>query len=186
MSDLQSALQGARFDGYVSVFEAQPAGMIQLRADLAEDAVAHAVHRATGATIPQPLGLSTGDRGEALWMAPDELLLRVLTDAIPELLADVQDDLRDHHHLALDVSAMRTEIRVEGAAVREVLAKVTPVDMETLKPGTVRRTRLAQVAAAIWLSNDETAHVLCFRSVATYVFDVLSVSARKGGEVGAF
>lgn len=186
MSDLCSALQGARFDGYVSVFEAQPAAMIQLRADLSADAVAHAVHRATGATIPQPLGLSTGDRGEALWMSPDELLLRVSVDAIPEALTGLQDDLRDQHHLALDVSAMRSEIRLEGAAVREVLAKVTPVDMATLKPGTVRRTRLAQVAAAMWLSDEETAHVLCFRSVATYVFDVLAVSARKGGEVGAF
>lgn len=186
MSDLSTALQGARFDGYVVVSEALRSGMIQLRASLADDAVVQAVRRATGAAIPERLGLSAGDRGEVLWMSPDELLLRIPLDAIPKALAGLQDDLLDHHHLALDVSSMRSEIRLEGAAVREVLAKVTPVDMATLEPGTVRRTRLAQAAAAVWLTDDETANILCFRSVATYVFDVLSVSARKGGEVGAF
>ena len=186
MSDLRTALQGARSDGYVLVSEAQSSGMIQLRADLGHDAVSEAVRRTTGAAIPQPLGLTRGEWAAVLWMSPDELLIRVPPEAVPKALADLEEGLRDHHHLTLDVSAMRSEIRLEGAAVREVLAKVVPLDMAGLAPGTVRGTRLAQVAAAVWLDDDETAHVLCFRSVATYVFDVLSVSARKGGEIGAF
>lgn len=185
MSDLRTALGGARFDGYLLVHEADPRGMIQLRADLGADAVADAVHRATGAALPQPLGRSMGEGATVLWMSPDELLVQVPLDAVPKVLGDLEDGLRDHHHLVLDVSAMRTEIRLEGAAVREVLAKVVPLDMAALEPGTVRRTRLAQVAAAVWLEDAETAHVLCFRSVATYVFDVLATSARKGGEIGA-
>ncbi len=54
------------------------------------------------------------------------------------------------------------------------------------EPGAFRRTRLAQIAAAIWLTGPETAHVLCFRSVARYAFDVLAAGAREGGEVGVF
>ncbi|WP_375262271.1 sarcosine oxidase subunit gamma [Palleronia sp.] len=186
MSDLCTALRGARFDGYVSVFEAQPTGMIQLRAELENGAVAEGVCRATGAEVPQPLGLATGECGTVLWMAPDELLLRVPLEVVPDTLAGLEKDLRGHHHLSLDISAMRSEITLQGTAVREVLAKVTPLDMAVLDSGTVRRTRLAQVAAAVWLEDAETARVLCFRSVATYVFDVLAVSARNGGEVGAF
>lgn len=186
MSDLRTALQGARFDGYVSVSEAPPCGMIQMRADLGHDVTAGAVRRAIGAGIPQPLGLTTGERGTALWMSPDELLIRVALQDVPEALDDLEAELRDHHHLALDVSAMRSEIKLEGAAVREMLAKVMPLDLARLAPGTVRRTRLAQVAAAVWLEDPETARVLCFRSVAAYVFDVLAVSARNGGEIGAF
>lgn len=186
MSDLSTALEGARFDGYVSVSEAQPCGMIQMRADLGLGAVADAVRRAIGAEIPQPLGLTDGERGTALWMSPDELLIRVSLQNVPEALENLEAELRDSHHLALDVSAMRSEIKLEGAGVREVLAKVTPLDMARLAPGSVRRTRLAQVAAAVWLEDQETARVLCFRSVSTYVFDVLAVSARKGGEIGVY
>ena len=186
MSELRSALNGAHFDGYVLVSEGDPRGMIQLRADLGQDAVASAVQKVTGASLPQPLGHSQGERGEVLWMSPDELLILLPPSAVGNGVEALERDLDGLHHLAVDVSDLRAEIRLEGAAVREVLAKVAPVDMAQLEVGTVRRTRIGQVPAAMWLSDAETAHVLCFRSVAAYVFGVLSVSARKGGEVGAF
>ncbi|MGC1503573.1 MAG: sarcosine oxidase subunit gamma, partial [Sulfitobacter sp.] len=49
-----------------------------------------------------------------------------------------------------------------------------------------RRTRLAQVPAAFWMPDAETVQIICFRSVAQYVFDVLNVAAQCGSEVGAF
>ena len=60
------------------------------------------------------------------------------------------------------------------------------MDLATLAPGEVRRTRLAQVADAFWLEDAENAQIICFRSVADYVFGVLQMSARKGSEVGVF
>ena len=50
--------------------------------------------------------------------------------------------------------------------------------------GTLRRTRLAQVPAAIWFEDEETAFVVAFRSVADYVFALLSNAAK--GEVGYY
>jgi sarcosine oxidase subunit gamma len=56
--------------------------------------------------------------------------------------------------------------------------------MGALEPGERRRTRLQQAAGAIWLESNTEARVICFRSVARYVFDLLAISARDGGAVG--
>ncbi|WP_245897478.1 sarcosine oxidase subunit gamma [Palleronia abyssalis] len=181
-----TALQGDSFAGYVTVSEDEPRGMIQLRGDLDSSSLRDALQAAIGCGVPDPLAIATGDRGAVAWMSPDELLLLTSPDAAAGTLSQLSEALGDAHHLALDVSDMRAAIRLEGAGVREVLAKVTPIDMATMTPGTFRRTRLSQIPAAVWLSDERTAHVLCFRSVGRYAFDVLAISSRKGGEVGAF
>jgi sarcosine oxidase subunit gamma len=68
------------------------------------------------------------------------------------------------------------------------MAKVAPVDLAPAQftAGTIRRTRIAQVPAAFWMPQDDVFRVVCFRSVAQYVFDVLSVAAQPGSEVNAF
>ena len=43
---------------------------------------------------------------------------------------------------------------------------------------------MGRVPAAVWGNEDGSFEVICFRSVAQYVFDVLKVSAQPGGEVG--
>jgi sarcosine oxidase subunit gamma len=86
------------------------------------------------------------------------------------------------HHLAVDVSDARAVFRVEGAKAEQVLAKLSPVDFAKLEPGELRRTRAAQVAAALWREGDGFT-VVCFRSVARYVFDLLASGAKPGSEL---
>jgi sarcosine oxidase, subunit gamma len=57
------------------------------------------------------------------------------------------------------------------------------VSPQALPIGQIRRTRLAQVAAAFWIRDNETAEIVCFRSVAEYVFGILQISARPGSRV---
>jgi len=45
---------------------------------------------------------------------------------------------------------------------------------------------MAQVAAAIWMTDAETIRIVCFRSVAEYVYGLLCDAAEPGGEVGYF
>ena len=68
------------------------------------------------------------------------------------------------------------------------MAKLVPVDMSTqaFVPGQFRRTRMAQVAAAFWMLDEETIRIVCFRSVAEYVFGLLKDAAEPGSEVGFF
>ena len=102
-------------------------------------------------------------------------------------IAKVDKALKGQHYLAENLSDARAIIYVEGLYSREVMAKLSPVDLHpsTFQPGDFRRTRLGQVAAAFWMKNDDTFAVICFRSVAEYTFKSLAAAA-KGGAVGHF
>ncbi len=121
-------------------------------------------------------------------MSPDEVLILCPYAEVPEALAELESALAGTHHLIANVSDARALITVSGADAREVLAKLTPADLspDAFGPGEFRRTRLAQVPAAFWMRDEMTFQVVCFRSVAQYVFDVLAMSARPGSEVAFF
>jgi sarcosine oxidase subunit gamma len=116
------------------------------------------------------------------------MLIMVPYADVAKILSQISKSLKDMHHLVCDVSDARTIFRVSGPAAREVLAKLAPVDLhpDSFQPGELRRTRLAQVAAAFWMCDAETFDVICFRSVADYVFGLLKTSAQPGAESDLF
>ena len=186
MPDAASALAGASFDGYVTVREAGLRGMITLRGDLGAAKLKNAVKKLTGVDVPEPGRIAIKAELGVAWMSPDELLVLTPYADASKTVAQLEKVLAGTHHLVANVSDARAVFRLEGAAVREVLAKISPADLSRgcFAPGQVRRTRLAQVAGAFWLTDEETAEIACFRSVAAYVFGLLEHSARPGSEVG--
>ena len=184
MSNAVSALQGASFDGYCKVEEAGLVGMITLRGDLSSAGVAKAVKAATGADMPGQGEIIEGAKGRAGWMSPDELLLIVDHAKAADFVAAASKSLAKEHALVVNVSDARAVYRVTGDAVREVLAKLSPADTAAMVPGQLRRTRIAQIPAAFYLTDEKTAELICFRSVAQYAFDILKDAAMSGGEVG--
>jgi len=155
-------------------------GMITLRADLSDAAVASAVKAATGSVMP---GIRKAT-DSVLWMSPDELLLLCPYGEQAATIAKLTDELVDTHHLAADVSDARTLFRLEGDAAREVLAKGAPVDLarDRFTKGDLRRTRISHVAAAFWQSGDspDVFEIVCFRSYARYLWLWLQESSREG------
>lgn len=188
MSEAVSALGGAFYKGFVTIEETGPCGMITLRGDLGSEKMRAALHKATGLDMPGQRGIAlNGERGLA-WMSPDEALLMLPYAEAPATVAQLEKALAGEFALAVDVSDARAVFRIRGAGAREVLAKLCPVDLapEAFGPGEIRRTRAAQVAAAIWISGDEEFSLVCFRSVAAYVWSLLTTAARPGSEVGIF
>lgn len=183
MSDAVSALMGAAFEGSVTVTEQGPQGMVTLRADLADPAVAQAL-AAWGARMPGPRRIEIADALAAGWMSPDELLLLCPYGGADELVARLDAALDGRHFLAANVSDARAQIRIGGSGVGDVLAKLTPADVGQLRPGDLWRTRLAQVPAAVWMPHAGAVELVCFRSVARYVFDLLKTAAKPGCDVG--
>ncbi len=185
MSKAVSALNGASYDGFVRVSETGLRGMITLRGDLGSKKLAAAVKAATGAAMPKQRKITKGAKGLVAWMSPDELLLVVAYADAGEVVAALDAALSGEHALAVNVSDARAVFRLEGAGVRDVLAKTCPVDLakDAFGAGDLRRTRLAQVPAAFWANEDDSFELVCFRSVAQYAFDVLKVSAQPSGEV---
>lgn len=183
MSRPVSALPGAQFEGFAEVREAGFAGMITLRGNLDDKALAKAVKKVTGAALPGRLEIRAGKQGKVAWMSPDELLLFVMHAQVGEALAALEAALNGTHFQAVDVSDARAVFHVTGARAREVVQKLTPADLSGLAPGMFRRSRLAQVPAAFHMPDAESFEIICFRSMADYMFKLLSNAAKPGREV---
>ncbi len=185
MSEAVSALGGVSYEGYVRVAEVGPQGMIVLRSK--GEGLAAALGR-LGLPVPGQRRIeAVGDKAVA-WMSPDEYLIWLPYAGVGHAIDTLGTALAGQHHLIADVSDARAVFSVSGAGAREVLAKCCPVDFApgVFQPGEVRRTRAAQVAAAVWMSGDDAFTLVCFRSVARYVFDLLSTLAKPGAEADLF
>ena len=189
MSEAVSALGNVTWsEGLAKIEEFGPLGMITLRGDLTSKTLQKAAAGVAGVAFPNVRKAACdGERG-LLWMSPDELMVLCPYADVTGNLAQLQTSLGSEHALAVNVSDARAVFRVSGASAREVMAKLSPVDLssEAFGPGDFRRSRLAQVAAAYWMRDDETFEIICFRSVAAYVFDLLKVAAQPGSHVGYF
>ncbi|MEM8740611.1 MAG: sarcosine oxidase subunit gamma family protein [Pseudomonadota bacterium] len=190
MSDLSSpaldptsgAAEPLRFNGVEIAWQAPaaPAGLVSLRADLADPAIDAALVAATGMAVPGMRRAVTAADAAALWFSPDELLL-LLPDAARAATA-LGDALRAVHHLVADTTDARCRARITGPAARDLLARGLPVDLApaAFGPGDLRRTRLGQLAAAIWCEDVERFSLFCHRSVAQHVAHWLSTAASSG------
>ena len=188
MSDVALALGGASFDGLVQIEELAGQGMVTLRGDLTDKAIVTAVKDVFGVTLPGTRETAFDAGNGALWMSPDEALLLCPYDEAQTMADDLAAKLADAHALVVNVSDARAVFTLKGRMLREVIAKLAPVDMspDAFTPGMVRRTRMAQVAAAFWMDDASTARVVCFRSVAAYMFGILSISADEASAVNHF
>jgi len=159
-----------------------PTGMITLRADLSAGAVAAAVGDITGCGLPAPLRIETAGEVAVAWMSPDELMLFVAYTGAAETAARLDAALEGTHRLVADVSDARALFRVSGRGARDVLAKGAPADLAPARfgPGDFRRTRLGQVAAAIWMRAPDAVELMCFASVAGFVEAWLTTAATPG------
>ncbi len=172
---MTSALPGAAFDGLVSIREAGLCGMITLRG--APDTLAGPLAEVTGLVMPETRRVVTREGRTLAWMSPDEFLLMLPHAEARATTAALSDALAGRFATVADVSDARAVFRLEGAKTPDVLAKLCPVDFATLAPGEIRRTRAGQIAAAILVERTDAMQVICFRSVARYLFDALSIAA---------
>ncbi|MFN7051194.1 MAG: sarcosine oxidase subunit gamma, partial [Gemmobacter sp.] len=155
---------------------------ITLRAKAGTPGLEAAVLAATGCALPATRRIVRQGARAAGWMSPDEWLLVLPYEDVATALAQIAEALDGQHHLAVDVSDARAVFRIEGAKADQVLRKLSPVDVDRLEPDELRRSRAAQVAAAVW-ADEAGCTLVCFRSVAGYVMALLVSSCRPGSEL---
>ena len=182
-----SALAGARArDAYVGIEDTGLRGQVLLKGDLASAELAGAVAEVVGVEVPPVWGVRmAGGRG-AVWMAPDELLLLLPHGDAAAAVARLGEMLAGRHQLALDVSDMRTILRLTGPLAGEVLAKGVPCDLSdgAFPAGSARRTTTAGIAVALWRLDAELWEIAALRSQARHLMAFLEDGARPGSEVG--
>lgn len=172
----------------VALAEAPLMAMITVKGDLGAPAMAAAVERAVGAPVPAVRRVETAGDRRALWMAPDELMLQGPYAERMAMLAAAEGALTGQAAMVLDVSDARQIFTLTGDGAREVLAKGAPVDLsrQSFGLGDLRRTRIAQVAAAFYQTGEgpDVFEVYCFRSYAPYLWRWLGASAKSAAMPG--
>ena len=183
MSEAVSALGGQSSSGFVTVADAGLRGMITVRGNLSSPAMAKAMRAATGCDIPPARRIAlAGDKGAA-WMSPDELLVLVPYAEAVATVAAMTTALLGEHALVADVSDARAVFTVTGSRADQAIRKLSPADIGTMAGDEIRRTRIAQVAGALWWSGADQITVVTFRSVAGYAMQLLSTAGRAGTEL---
>lgn len=163
--------------------------MLTLRGAFSKAEVLDAIGDALGLAVPGTRAIAHADDISLAWMSPDELLVLCPKQCLAAKQEALSNALQGQHAMVVDVSDARAVFTLQGPLSREVLAKLAPVDLAPgqFGPGEMRRTRLAQVAAAFWQApEDEQFHLICFRSVAEYVRDLLVNANQEGSAVGHF
>ncbi|MFK7869886.1 MAG: sarcosine oxidase subunit gamma [Roseobacter sp.] len=187
MFDAVTALGGRTASGTIAqIAEAPLQGMITLRGVVKDTGFAAAVAEVSGLSVPKA-GETTAKQDIRLcWMSPDELLLLCPYADAEDYVSRFAAAMADVHAMAVNVSDARAMFGLSGPHARDVLAKLCPVDLSTAAfgPGAFRRTRMAQTPAAFWTTAEDAFQIVCFRSQAGYVFDLLTVAAQRGSEVG--
>ncbi len=193
MSDprLQTALQhrSEAKDLSVGLREIKDRGMIDLRGLAEEPGFAGAVKSVLQIDLPREprTSASWGDI-KVLWLSTDQWLILCPLSKAPELHRRLREALADIHSLVVDVSDMRSVIRLEGKGVREVLLKGCSLDLlgGGFPPSTVRRVRFAEIAALLHVIDADVIDLYVFRSYADYAWEFLETAARSGAAITLF
>jgi sarcosine oxidase, subunit gamma len=173
----------------ISIREISNRGMIDLRGVTSDRKFMAAAKSALGFDLPKAPRMSVGFGDiKALWLSTDQWLILCNGDKTVELHAELVKELGSTHSLAVNVSDMRSVIRLEGDGIRETLMKGSTLDLTdgTYTPGTVRRLRFAEIAALLHVVEDTVIDLYVFRSYADYTWEFLLKAARKGSEVRLF
>ncbi len=173
---------------YVSMRELPDRGMIDLRGLASDKKFMAAVKKILGVDLPKvPRTSVAWGEYKALWLSIDQWLILCPRAKVDGLHAELVDALKSVHSLAVNVSDMRTIIRLEGERCREVVMKGTSFDLMdgSHVQGFVRRMRFAEIAALLHVIEDNVIDIYVFRSYAEYTFAFLTKAARKGSEVAA-
>lgn len=187
MSEAVTALGGRTASGTIAqISEAPLQGMITLRGAVDDAGFAAAVTAVSGLLLPKAGETTAAQDMRLCWMSPDELLLLCPYAEAEHYVARFTEAMAEVHAMAVNVSDARAMFILSGPHARDVLAKLCPVDLSTeaFGPGAFRRTRMAQTPAAFWMTAEDAFRIVCFRSQAGYVFDLLTVAAQPGSEVG--
>ncbi|MEM9798307.1 MAG: sarcosine oxidase subunit gamma family protein [Pseudomonadota bacterium] len=149
-------------------------GMITLRGDL--EVLGRQTRAFAGCAAPEQRMSTASDGRRLLWMSPDELLLTCPAAESKTMVASLRAAFGDGFATVVEVGDARAVFDLAGADVPGMLAKLMPVDFDRMAETEIRRSRLAQVPAAIWREG-AVWRLVCFRSVARYAEALLRNAA---------
>lgn len=154
--------------------------MITIRADLARSG--DAIAEAAGLALPQATRITTDGARWLGWMSPDELLLILPAQDRTGAQSALEQALTGEHTLVADVSDARVIFDVIGPDAADVIAKLSPADLQSMPADGLRRSRAAQTAAGFWRIEGGF-RLFGFRSTADYLQLILQNASIPGSQL---
>ena len=181
---LRMPLDGKTAGGALNLCEISRCA-INLRGDGADESFRRAVSEALSGELPTTPN-TTAQLGDvlALWLGPDEWLLRADNAKRAALLAALQKALTATVAAVVEVSDYYTIIEISGTQARDALAAACPLDLHPPQFQTGACAQSHYAAAAILLNQSDdtpTYHLQVRWSYAAYVWEYLRTVA--GAEV---
>lgn len=183
--DARAANDSEMADAGVTLSERPLLGMINLRGNPADPALAPAVKKATGIDLPGAVNTVTGKAGgvHILGLGPNEWLVVTPADAEADTHAKLAKATAALHTAATLVGEARTTIRIAGPHARETLNKGCALDLHprAFGPGRCAQTILARADMALHQVAEDAYDVIVLRSFAEYVWTWLEDAAGEYG-----
>lgn len=174
--------------GAIRMVERPFLGKFILRAD--PKLVADLVHGAAGSKLPtEALTSATAGDRSILWLGPDEWMIVTAPEDADRRLVAARAALAQVHHQLVDVGDYYTIIELSGPRAREILMKLTTLDLHprAFKTGMVAGSTFAHANAWVWQTADDAAErgpvfrVIVRWSMADYLWCLLAEAGREWG-----
>lgn len=183
--DARAANDSEMTDTGVTMSERPLLGMVNLRGNAADPALAPAVKKATGVDLPDAVNRVTGkaDGVHILGLGPDEWLIVTPAGGEHDAQAKLAKATADLHAAVTQVGEARTTIRIAGPNARETLNKGCALDLHprAFGPGACAQTILARADMTLHQVADDAYDVIVLRSFAEYVWTWLEDAAGEYG-----
>jgi sarcosine oxidase subunit gamma len=154
--------------------------LANLRGDARDGAFVAAVEGAIGVRLPmKPNTVAKGAEYDALWLGPDEWLIRSAEARRPELEAKVRTALGALFASVVDVGSGYTVVEASGDRVREVIARGCPLDLhpQVLQPGQCAQSHYFKAPIVLIPTAYDTFELVVRRSFADYFCRIISDAA---------
>lgn len=146
------------------------------------DAIRGPVQETLGLALPEPGRMSAGEDATILWIGPDEVWLLGEPGGIAPRLSGI-------HHQLVDVSDYYAEIELSGSHAREVLMKLSTLDLHSrgFSAGRVAGSMFGRTQATLWQARSDDAEggpvfrLLVRWTMADYLWCVLAEAGREFG-----
>ena len=166
----------------VVLAECRPRSMVQLNGAPEPGVLAEALGASDAEVTPN----RSFDAGAVryAWNGPGQWLAESDERSPGALIEQVESALRDHGASATDLSHARTVMRVCGPAATDLLAKLCPIDVETMRTGDSAATLAGPFNVQVVKTGDEELRLYVFRSLGLAMWEMLQDEAAEfGGEI---
>ncbi len=154
--------------------------LINVRGEARDGAFIAAVEGVTGARLPTKANtVAQGNGYDALWLGPDEWLVRSSEARTPELEGKLRTALGTLYASVVDVGSGYTVLEASGERVRDVISRGCPLDLhpKVLQRGQCAQSHYFKAPLVLIPTADDTFELIVRRSFSDYFLRIITDAA---------